>query len=165
MGYGLQHLCPAFLHRTWYVDFLSGWSHGGEERLQNITKKPIRLLLLLLSLNKFCSETRLHCWIWLIDTVYVFLLVCSVLHSIAYAYLLIMIYLFKANFLTGLINLAIPTMYTSDVWAVVILVLYSITHCGVPPFFPFWREDEAINGRLLMMRIFYIPILLNRTVN
>ena len=75
-----------------------------------------------------------------------------------------MIYLFKANLLTGLINLAIPTMYTSDVWAMVILVLYSITHCGVPPFLPFWREDEAINGRLLMMGIFYIPILLNRTV-
>ena len=32
------------------------------------------------------------------------------------------------------------------------------------PFLPFWREDEALNGRLLMMRIFYIPILLNGTV-
>jgi glucosaminylphosphatidylinositol acyltransferase len=49
----------------------------------------------------------------------------------------------KANVLTGLINLTIPTMYTSDVWAMIILVLYSITLCGVPRFVTsFWRTRQ-----------------------
>ena len=40
----------------------------------------------------------------------------------------------------GLINLTIPTMYTSDAWAMIILVLYSITLCVVPRFVTnFWR--------------------------
>jgi len=48
-----------------------------------------------------------------------------------------------ANVLTGLINLTIPTMYTSDVWAMFILVLYSITLCGVPRFVTaFWRTRQ-----------------------
>ena len=40
----------------WIFSF--GDSGGGEERLQNITEKPMRRLL---SLNKFSSETLLHC--------------------------------------------------------------------------------------------------------
>ena len=66
-----------------------------------------------------------------------------------------------ANVLTGLINLTIPTMYTSDVWAMIILVLYSITLCGVHPFFCdyfFGREDEAI--KTVVDEIFYIPIFI-----
>jgi len=48
-----------------------------------------------------------------------------------------------ANVLTGLINVTIPTMYASDIWALIILVLYSITICGVPLFLTsIWRTTQ-----------------------
>ena len=129
MGYSLQHLFPAFLHRTWYVDFLCGW--GGKitkhhKKAESLPPSPVAQQIQFGNPPPLLDLINRH-------SLAIFFR-CSVLHSIAYAYLLIMIYLFKANLLTGLINLTIPTMYTSDVWAVVILVLYSITHCGVPPF-------------------------------
>lgn len=33
----------------------------------------------------------------------------------------------QANVATGLVNLAIPTMYTSDIWAIIILSVYSFS--------------------------------------
>ena len=59
MGYGLQH--PFYIGLDMWIFSVGGHSGGRKDH-----KKPIRLPL---SLNKFSSETRLHCWICLIDTV------------------------------------------------------------------------------------------------
>ncbi|EKM57256.1 uncharacterized protein PHACADRAFT_172903 [Phanerochaete carnosa HHB-10118-sp] len=42
-----------------------------------------------------------------------------------------LLFFLLANVITGLVNLTIPTIYTSDWWAVVILSVYSISVCAV----------------------------------
>ena len=75
-------------------------------------------------------------------TIFLLVWVPSILHQIIYVVNLHDLIFFKANVLTGLINLTISTMYTSDVWALIILVLYSVTLCGVPHFVTaFWRTS------------------------
>ena len=53
-------------------------------------------------------------------------------------------------------------MYTLDVWAMIILVLYSITLCGVPRFLvtAFLGARGQGNNRLLLMRFFIYLFLL-----
>ena len=122
------------------MDFLSGWLAGNDYK----TSQKSRCAS---SCHSTISVQKpfLHCWIWLIGSLrdfpfgnYGFSLSFLTFDSYNYFDLLY----FLANILTGLINLTIPTMYTSDVWAMIILVLYSITLCGVHPFFLcllFWK--------------------------
>ena len=86
-----------FLHRTWYLDFLSGWSLGRRNDYKTLQKhhkkadsppppSPVAQQI------QFGNPPPL---LDLINRQFInLLLMCSVLHSIAYPYLLITIYFF-----------------------------------------------------------------------
>ena len=156
MGYGLQHLFPAFLHRTWYVDFLSGWSHGGGK----ITKhhKKADSLPPPSPVAQQIQFGNPHSLLVLINrlSLAIFLLVNSFFTYVRF--ICVLLILWSNFYLTGLINLTIHTMYTSNVWAMILLVVYLLSLCGVPRIFLwllFRREDEAINGGWLSMLLFF----------
>ena len=133
-SYGL----PLSTHRSFFCtsELICGFSPQLiRKRLQKIIiKRPTRRLLWL----GFSSETLLHCCVWLIDTAWRFF---SWYVPFDF-YIDLCVNLLQANVLTGLINLTILTMYTSDVWAMIILVLYSITLFVVPRFVTNFRRTR-----------------------
>ena len=119
----------------------------------------MRLLLSLL--NKFSSKILLRCWICLIDSLVIFHLVCSVLTFDSYNYFDL---LFLGQFFNWFNQSNNSDMYTSDVWTMIILVLYSITLSvnAVPLLFLFWlffwRTRQLITANVIFLWPIFIEI-------